>query len=119
MVKDIIENTKKNIKKNKLKKVKDVIKTPYTTVCFSSNMSLFDFYIKEFLKEKMYYSKNVLKKTNQGKKIIKYLFMKIIKNKSKYIKNDNLKKIKKERSISDFIAGMTDRYAINLYNQIK
>ena len=119
MVKDIIENTKKNIKKNKLKKVKDVIKTPYTTVCFSSNMSLFDFYIKEFLKEKMYYSKNVLKKTNQGKKIIKYLFMKIIKNPSKYIKNDNLKKIKKERSISDFIAGMTDRYAINLYNQIK
>ena len=24
-----------------------------------------------------------------------------------------------ERSICDFIAGMTDRYAINLYNKIK
>jgi len=24
-----------------------------------------------------------------------------------------------ERSISDYIAGMTDRYAINLYNSLK
>ncbi len=82
-------------------------------------MSLFDFSIKEFLREKMYYSKNVLKKTNQGKKIIKYLFMKIKKNPKKYIKSDYFNKSAKERSISDFIAGMTDRYAINLYNQIK
>tara|TARA_B100000579_G_scaffold410175_1_gene399832 strand:+ start:3135 stop:4274 length:1140 start_codon:yes stop_codon:yes gene_type:complete len=119
MVEDIIQNTKKNIKKNKLKKPKDVIKIPYATVCFSSNMSLFDFSIKEFLREKMYYSKNVLKKTNQGKKIIKYLFMKIKKNPKKYIKSDYFNKSAKERSISDFIAGMTDRYAINLYNQIK
>ncbi len=119
MVEDIIQNTKKNIKKNKLKKPKDVIKIPYATVCFSSNMSLFDFSIKEFLREKMYYSKNVLKKTNQGKKIIKYLFMKIKKNPEKYIKSDYFNKSAKERSISDFIAGMTDRYAINLYNQIK
>ena len=32
---------------------------------------------------------------------------------------DNLKGVNLERIICDYIAGMTDRYAINLYNQIK
>jgi dGTPase len=66
----------------------------------------------------MYYSKNVIKKTKKGKKIINDLFAIIIKNPKKYIKSDDYKKIKK-RMVCDFIAGMTDRYAINLHNKIK
>ena len=82
-------------------------------------MNLFDQSVKSFLKEKMYFSKNVLKKTNMGKKIIKFLFIKIKKNPSKFMNNTNYKKINFERNICDFIAGMTDRYAINLYNSLK
>ena len=80
-------------------------------------MKKFDLSIKSFLKENMYYSRSVIKKTNKGKKIIEFLFKKIKKNPSKFIKKNNLKN--KERAISDFIAGMTDRYAINLYNLLK
>ena len=54
-----------------------------------------------------------------GKKIIKYLFLKIKKNPSKFIKKSIYKKNNFERNICDFIAGMTDRYAINLYNSFK
>ena len=61
-------------------------------------------------------SKEVLKRTNEGKKIIMYLFDYINKKPNKFITN---KIIKKERGVCDFIAGMTDRYAINLYNSIK
>ena len=43
---------------------------------------------------------------------------KIIKNPKKFIKNKQLAN-DKYRNISDFISGMTDRYAINLYNNIK
>ena len=82
-------------------------------------MKLFDLSIKSFLKEKMYLSKNVLNKTNMGKKIIKSLFLKIKKNPSKFIKKSIYKKNNFERNICDFIAGMTDRYAINLYNSFK
>ena len=82
-------------------------------------MQLFDKSIKSFLREKMYFSKNVVKKTNNGKKIIKFLFLKIKKNPSKFIKNSSYKSNNIERSISDFIAGMTDRYAINLFNSLK
>tara|TARA_S200000501_G_C20566923_1_gene631222 strand:- start:363 stop:611 length:249 start_codon:yes stop_codon:yes gene_type:complete len=82
-------------------------------------MKLFDTSIKIFLKENMYFSKEVLKKTNQGKMIIKFLFSKIRKNPKKYINNKFLNKMSYERIVSDFIAGMTDRYAINLYKQLK
>ena len=117
MVKDIIKNTKNNIKKNKIKNIIDVYKSKYPIVCFSRKMNLFDKSIKNFLKEKMYNHQKVLKKTNFGKKVIKILFGKIKKNPKKYIHVNNIKKDNMDRSICDFIAGMTDRFAISLYDK--
>jgi dGTPase len=119
MVKDIIANTRKNIKEENLRSIKDVYRTNKPIVHFSDKMNNFDVSIKNFLKENMYLSSKVLKKTNSGKKIIKYLFSVIKKNPKKFIKDYNLKKINLERPISDFIAGMTDRYAIKLYKDLK
>ena len=119
MVKDIIINTKKNLYNNKIKSIKDIYNINEPNVCFSESMNLFDISIKRFLKERMYYNKNVLKKTNKGKKIIQILFLKIKKNPKKYIKRENMQNKSKERAICDFIAGMTDRFAINLYNSTK
>ena len=119
MVKDVIYNTQKNIKKNRIKSVKDIYKSKYPIVCFSNKMKKFDKNIKKFLKKNMYFNKNVIHKTNLGKKIVKKLFFIIKKNPKKYIKFDKSNNADIERSICDFIAGMTDRYAINLYNKIK
>ena len=82
-------------------------------------MRNFDLNIKNFLKKRMYFSKQVLKKTNEGKKIITSLFSLIKKNPKKFIKQEFLNKKNKERAVCDFIAGMTDRYAIKLYNSLK
>ena len=119
MVKDVILNTNKNLKKNNIKNIKDVYKSKHPLVSFSNKMKVFDKSIKSFLKKNMYYHKNVIHKTNLGKKIVKELFFKIKKNPKKFVKNHNIKKINNDRLICDFIAGMTDRYAINLYNKIK
>ena len=119
MVTDIVINTKKNIKKEKINSTADVYKSKVLLVSFSKEMQLFDDSIKSFLKKKMYLSKSVLKKTNNGKKIIKFLFLKIKKNPSKFIKKSLYQNNNIERNISDFIAGMTDRYAINLFNSLK
>ena len=119
MVKDIINNTKKALKQNKLKTIKDVYKTKAPIVCFSEKMNNFDISIKSFLKENMYLSKKVLQKTNNGKKIIKFLFLYIKKNPKKFLKKKNSMKNNIERGVSDFIAGMTDRFAINLHNELK
>ena len=119
MVNDIILNTKKNIKKLNINSLKDIYSSKNLLVSFSKEMQLFDTSIKSFLRERMYLSKKVLKKTNSGKKIIKFLFLKIKKNPSKFIKKSTYQKSNNERNVCDFIAGMTDRYAINLFNTLK
>ena len=82
-------------------------------------MRLFDKRIKNFLRKKMYYHKNAKINTNEGKKIISKLFKYIRKNPKRYINVSKYDKSNILRSICDFIAGMTDRYAINLYKKIK
>jgi dGTPase len=118
MIKDLINNTKKNLKHNKIKTFKDINKTHFLMVDFSDEIKSSENEIRFFLKTKMYNNKNVLQKNNEGKLIVKKLFNKIKKNPKKFISKEQLS-LDKYRAISDFISGMTDRYAINLYNNIK
>ena len=119
MVNDLIITTKNNIKKYKLYNLNDVYKAKHNTVKFSKKMENFDTKIKKFLKKKMYNNKNVKINTLKGKKIIRKLFYALKKNPKKYLDVGKYNNSNIERSICDFIAGMTDRYAINLYNKIK
>ena len=118
MIKDLISNTKNNLKKNYIKSFKDISKTSFLMVDFSDKIKNSESEIRHFLKTKMYNNKNVLNKNNKGKIIIKKLFNKIKKDPIKFISYDQLSH-DKFRAISDFISGMTDRYAINLYNSLK
>ena len=115
MIKDLISNTIKNLKYNKVKSNRDLNKTNFLIVDFSDNIKNSENEIKFFLRTKMYNNKNVLAKNNKGKIIINKLFKKIKNNPKKFIPKDQLAK-DKYRAISDFISGMTDRYAINLNN---
>ncbi len=119
MVKDIISNTKKNIIKFKIHKLNDVYNSKEKIVCFSDKFLIIEKEIKQFLRIKMYNNQRVLNKNNKGKKIIKYLFKSISKNPRKFLNQKKINNSDKFRSISDYISGMTDRYAINLYNNIK
>ena len=119
MVSDVIITTQKNIKKNNIKNLNDVYSSKNKIVCFSNKMKKFDLEIKKFLKQKMYFHNTVNKKTNFGQKIIKNLFTIIKKKPKKYINVSKYKNLNIERIICDYIAGMTDRYAINLYKKIK
>tara|TARA_B100000700_G_scaffold328030_1_gene444441 strand:+ start:2455 stop:3585 length:1131 start_codon:yes stop_codon:yes gene_type:complete len=119
MVKDVVINTKKNLKYEKIKNIQDVYKSKIQLVNFSEKMLNFNFTIKSFLMDNMYHHKSVLKKTKNGEKVIKSLFKLIKRKPFRFIKKNSLKYRLKERSICDFIAGMTDRYAINLYKSLK
>ena len=118
MIKDLINNTKKNLNYNKIKTFKDIYKTPFLIVEFSDKVKDSENEIRYFLKTKMYNNKNVLNKNNNGKLIIKKLFNKIKQNPKKFLSKEQIS-TNKFRAISDFISGMTDRYAINLNNYIK
>ena len=118
MVSDVISTTKKNIRLYKIKSLNDIYQTKNQLVTFSQKMQKFDKKIKTFLKQKMYFHKKVNSKTNYGRKVITKLFLQIKKNPKKYINFKKYSNSNIERIICDYIAGMTDRYAINLYNQI-
>tara|TARA_B100000795_G_scaffold150516_1_gene112696 strand:- start:537 stop:890 length:354 start_codon:yes stop_codon:yes gene_type:complete len=117
MVKDLIKNTKKNLKNNKIKSLKDVYQLGKPIVCFSNKFLNIEKEVRFFLRSKMYNNKKVLLKNNQGKKIVNKLFYKIKNQPKKFIAADQLKN-DADRAIADFISGMTDRYAINLNKSI-
>ena len=119
MVTDVIRTTQKNLMIRKPVSIKDIYKQEHLIVDFSNNMKKLDKQIKDFLKSNMYNHKKVIVNTNKGKRIIDDLFKYLSKKPKKYISNKLFKNEKKERVIADFIAGMTDRYAINLHKKIK
>ena len=119
MVTDLILHTKKKIKKLKIKTIKDVYKSSDFLISFSPKLISANNQIREFLKLNMYENKSVKKMTNKAEIIIKNLYIYLIKNNKKFILPDLKKKWGLERSVSDFIAGMTDKFAIDLYNKIK
>jgi len=118
MVVDVINTTNKNLKRCKPKKIADIYKQDFLIVNFSDKMKMIDKQIKYFLKLNMYSHKKVITNTNKGKKIINDLFKYLSKNPRRHISNNLLENEEKERAICDYIAGMTDRYAINLHKEI-
>ena len=118
MIRDLLANTQKNLKNLKIKSIKDIAKSDQLIVCFSDKIQNSEKEIRLFLRTKMYDNKLVLKKNQRGKIIIKKLFSAIKLNPRKFLTKDQLTN-DKFRAISDFISGMTDRYAINLYNNFK
>jgi len=119
MVVDVIHTTNKNLKIANPQTINDIYKQDCLIVNFSDKMKKVDKQIKDFLKINMYNHKKVIINTNKGKKIISDLFVYLIKNPLKYINKELFKNERKERVVADFIAGMTDRYAINLHKKIK
>ena len=119
MVIDVINTTNKNLKKIKPKSTNDIYKQNHLIVDFSSKMKKVVFQVKNFLKINMYNHKKVVINTNRGKRIVKDLFNRLSTKHKKYISVKLLKKEQKKRAIADFIAGMTDRYAINLHKKLK
>jgi dGTPase len=119
MVVDVVKQTNKNLIKHNPKTTNDIYKQNNNLVDFSSKVKNIDYQVKDFLKKNMYNNKNVIVNTNKGKKVVDDLFKYLLNNPMKHIDKKLFKNEQKERVIADFIAGMTDRYAINLHKKIK
>ena len=119
MVVDVIETTNKNLEKSNPQSINDIYRQNQLIVDFSDKMKKIDGQMKDFLKRNMYNHKKVIINTNIGKRIINDLFKYLLKNPTKHIRKELFKNEQKERVVADFIAGMTDRYAINLHKKIK
>ena len=123
MIDDLIIETKKNISFLKPTSANDVRNMKKPLVTFSKEMNLNISEIRSYLMKKMYRHWKINIMTNKAKSIVKDLFMIYFKEPnllplewSEGIKKTNLKI--KARVISDYIAGMTDRYAIREHKKL-
>ena len=116
LVTDLIENTQLNIKRYKIKKIKDVYSLKNNIVDFSFETKDLLKDLKQFLNKNMYKHEFVNNWNIKSKKMISTIFNYYLINYDKI--KEKHSSVSKERNICDFIAGMTDKYAINIYEKI-
>ena len=116
LVTDLIEETNKRLKKNKIKTIKDVYKYGKNLVSFSKKTDFFLMEIRNFLKGNMYNHKFITEWNVKSENIVEQLFNYYLKNYDKI--KEKHESQSKERNICDFIAGMTDKYALTIYNDL-
>lgn len=119
MIEDVINASENNLKKYSITSYNQVKDFPIFIISFSQEMMKVIQTIKIFLMNKMYRHKIVNNMTNSANQIISDLFDYYFNNKKEMaiiLKDQfyqSLSDFEKADLIADYIAGMTDRFAIN------
>jgi dGTPase len=119
-VTDLIKETEGNISRLKIKSFQDVKKADKKIVSFSKGMSELRKPMGEFLMEKLYRHYRVMRMSVKAKRFIRELFRAYIENPAQ-LPNEIQNRIPVdgiERVVCDYIAGMTDRYALDEYEKL-
>jgi len=120
-VTDLIEETHNNLEKYNIRTLADVRLAPERLVDFSAGMKKELDVLKSFLGEKMYRHPHIMQLAEQARTIIETLFEKYRIDPTRLHGKYKLRLADEppETIIRDFIAGMTDRYAYKIYDQLK
>ena len=124
MIEDLVLKTKENIKKFQPKSSQDVRLLGKPLIEFSDTMSISMQEIRTFLTTKMYKHYEINRMTSKAKRIVSDLFKIFTQEadclpkewKLNYDKAEN--SFSRNRIITDYIAGMTDRFAINEHKKL-
>ncbi|MDX1975648.1 MAG: deoxyguanosinetriphosphate triphosphohydrolase family protein [Rickettsiales bacterium] len=123
MVTDLIEQSTKNIKNFNIEKPEDIRKLNKPLIEFSPEMQEVNLQLKEFLMINMYRHYKVNRMASKARRVVKDLF-------NFYISEPNclpngwrelaggVKTAKTGMVVADFIAGMTDRFALDEHQRI-
>lgn len=120
-IEDLVETTLDKIKKNKIETLEDVRNFKENLVQFSVDMQKKNKELKNFLYNNLYTHPQVMQMKIKAEKVIETLFNSI-KKYPKLLPHEYYKNIEKyslERVIADYIADMTDRSALLLYEKLR
>ncbi|MAZ46764.1 MAG: deoxyguanosinetriphosphate triphosphohydrolase [Rickettsiales bacterium] len=119
MMDDLIQNTKDNLEKYKIKFSDDIRHQKVKIVSLSNDMIKEEKKMKLFLKDRMYLHPRIRTMTIKAKKIISDLFDLFIEEPTLMPDNWNTFENNKQKHINvcDYISGMTDNYAINIHRK--
>lgn len=119
-IEDLVRATEQKIRENNIKSVDDLQRLPYNMVCFSEDLYRRNRQLKDFLFKYLYNHFRVKRMAMKAERIINDLFSAYQKDSAilpghiqQWIDDRGL-----ERTICDYIAGMTDRYAIQEHRKL-
>lgn len=119
-VTDVINFTEENLKKHNIKTLADILNASAEILSFSPDLQNKNEILKEFLYNNLYTHCQVNKMNQRSYIIIKELFKTYLDN-PKLLSSSTKAKLKQyplERVICDYIAGMTDRYALQEHKKL-
>ncbi len=117
---DLVDNTFKIIADRNINSVEDVRKVGKATSCFSDSMASKNRELKTFLKDNLYHHNRVLRMANKAKRIISDIFN-VYKDDPRVLPSNfilEIDRVGEMRTICDYIAGMTDRFALNEHTKL-
>lgn len=127
MVVDLIDTSRNNIRSAQLETLQDVRDRDRPLMSFSEEMSALNLELKQFLRANLYQHYRVHRMSRKAYDIITALFDAFM-NDIKILPPENREQCRKmqhewgdegvARGVADYIAGMTDRYAIVEYERI-
>jgi dGTPase len=103
--------------------VKDLIYhsigTDLEELCMSDDVSSATYMLRDFLFESVYESDKIIEEFKKAKKILRDLYAYYLEHMEKiFIAIPKEEKLNKNRMVCDFIAGMTDRFALMTYERL-
>jgi dGTPase len=122
MVNDVIETTRAAIAETGVSSVDDVHECGRKLAGFSTSMAAREAALKRFMYERLYHHPRQLEVADLARTIVAGLFAAYVQNPEQLpdVWRDSLPVAEPDRArhIGDFIAGMTDRYAITSYKTV-
>jgi len=114
-VTDLIKNTEKKLRNFKIKSSEDVRRFPEKIVSFSKEMNKLRSPLRKFLVDNLYNHYRVIRMSKKANRIIKDLFSVYIENPKQLEPSHSTRLMKEDKYtvVCDYIAGMTDRYALD------
>lgn len=119
-VNDLVYNTHQRLRDSNVRSVEELQRLPYNVIAFSEDMHRRNRELKDFLYAKLYRHYRVVRMQVKAERIITNLFNAYLSEPSilpthvqEQVENFSL-----ERTICDYIAGMTDRFAIEDHQKL-
>ena len=119
-VTDLINQTKTNIARFKVKKYTDLKKINNKIIDFSKEVKDLRKPLRQFLMRRLYHHYRVIRMSTKAKRFISELFCEYVRR-PEQLPTEVRVRVAKEgvrRVVCDYIAGMTDRYALNEYKKL-
>jgi dGTPase len=119
-VTDLIHTTDQHLRESSVRSVLELQKLPYNVIGFSEEMSRRNRQLKDFLYANLYRHHRVVRMATKAERIISDLFKAYLREPA--ILPSHVQDLSEERglerNICDYIAGMTDRFAVEEYQKL-